>query len=62
MKKLIIAMIILVFFILFDYDNRPLVSVRDNSNDSYQKIINTDNLVAFIEEIDSHLPNENNPN
>lgn len=50
------------FFILFDYHNRPLVSVRDNSNDPYQKIINTDNLVAFIEEIDSHLPNGSNPN
>lgn len=36
------------FFVLFDYDNQPLASVRNNLKDSYRKIINDDNLVDFL--------------
>lgn len=37
------------FFVLFDYDNQPLASVRNNLKDSYRKIINDDYLVDFLE-------------
>lgn len=37
------------FFILFDYDNQPLASVRNNIKDSYRKIINDNYLVDFLE-------------
>ncbi len=36
------------FTLLFDYDNRPLVSVK-NSKHTYQKIINGDDLVDFVQ-------------
>lgn len=39
------------FIILFDYDNQPFVSVKNNLKNSYKKIINADNLVDFLKAV-----------